>query len=84
MIVGGHLRRDFRDVDLGVRLLLRHLVARIVPPFALLGGDGHGCSPEHLEVRPVRDRRLGRRRNRLACDPDEVQRVVELRRMKLL
>ena len=81
---GGRLRRDLRDVDLGVRLLLlRHLVARGVPPPALPGRDGHSCSPEHLEVRPVRDQRLAGRRNRLAFDPDQVQRVVELRMMKL-
>ena len=81
---GGRLRRGLRDVDLGDRLLLLLLRLLVAPPSALHGGDGHSCPLEHLEVRLDRDRRLGRRRDRLASDPDEVQRVVELRGMKLL
>ena len=81
---GGRLRRGLRDVDLGDRLLLLLLRLLVAPPSALPGGDGHSCPLEHFEVRPDRDRRLGGRRDRLASDPDEVQRVVELRGMKLL
>ena len=80
------LRRDLRDVDLEVRLifLLRYLVAYVVSPSALLGEDGHCCSPKYLEMRSVRNRRHGVRHNWLASDPNEIKRVFELRRMKLL